>query len=62
MTKHITIKDNRALIVSLHDGRGWVYEQPINAKTGKPWQAKRNMEIFDNEAKAMWAWCKRGSK
>lgn len=59
-TIHERIVGNKSISIKVfEDGGACIYDQAINAKTGKGWQAHRNNENFDNATKAMWAWAKR---
>lgn len=60
MKEHTVVRNNKLFTVHIFDnGVCSVYEQAINPKTGKGWQAKRNMQHFEGSLavnKAMVAW------
>jgi hypothetical protein len=60
-SKQTVIRGAKAITVQHASGYSVVYTQPINAKTGKPWQARRHVGVFNgdrHEAKAMACWLK----
>ena len=63
MEQNITIIGNKAYICQIHGDNGRYFEQAVNAKTGEPWQAQRNVEFFhSNKNKAMVYWLKQISQ